>query len=348
MGRCSDGRRTLLPRSEHCSSGLLVHSIYAHTHTCTASVAIAIGPAWAKRPRVRPRLGPAVVAAPVRPGLTFHAEKSAPRHGWYAGQSGCPARSVSFPLPPQSCIALSPSAQSCADPRLGQTQPVPQRLSPSPQPDTAPRRCQTQPLYRSQTQPLVSVMLGTSPQSPNTQPMETSYLFVGRRNAGLLPHFPGRRLAYLGDKRRHACARLRVARGKTNDNARVHVCLAFRPAGRSKSGVTRSLPANVSASGQLPAGVRMRIAHSILLVYGAERASDGDARRAARPPPPVFGRNGTRAGRGPDAGRTIGFKEMYAGRTQTGRGRCRFSLWPGSTPKDPFKSYMFRSHYYSE
>eukprot|EP00661_Eupelagonemidae_sp_cell13_P016001 gene16001-biopygen8213 len=36
------------------------------------------------------------------------------------------------------------------------------------------------------------------------------------------------------------------------------------------------------------------------------------------------GRNGS--GRGPDADRTIGFKETGAGRTQTGRGRGRFSL----------------------
>eukprot|EP00661_Eupelagonemidae_sp_cell13_P004099 gene4100-biopygen820 len=38
-------------------------------------------------------------------------------------------------------------------------------------------------------------------------------------------------------------------------------------------------------------------------------------------------RKRTRAGCGPDAGRTIEFKGTHAGRTRTGRGKCRFSPW---------------------
>eukprot|EP00661_Eupelagonemidae_sp_cell13_P018442 gene18442-biopygen6914 len=40
------------------------------------------------------------------------------------------------------------------------------------------------------------------------------------------------------------------------------------------------------------------------------------------------------SGRGPDAGRTIGFKEMDSGRARTGRGQCRFSLCAPSPGDD--------------
>eukprot|EP00661_Eupelagonemidae_sp_cell13_P015244 gene15244-biopygen12711 len=48
------------------------------------------------------------------------------------------------------------------------------------------------------------------------------------------------------------------------------------------------------------------------------------ARARPCPPSPLCGRNGS--GRGPDADRTVEFKETDTGRTRTGRGPCRFSL----------------------
>eukprot|EP00661_Eupelagonemidae_sp_cell13_P009446 gene9446-biopygen176 len=140
---------------------------------------------------------------------------------------------------------------------------------------------------------------------------------------------PGRRRGpTLSIWRRKASAR---APARAPVSPRVRPATIMRSRGRARRGAWQ----RCSGPRQRGAGSPQSHFSKAVAESGSDATADSHLRGGLAPIAPRRGDEGRagrageerRNGRGPDAGRTIGFEGTDADRTRTGRGRGRFSLW---------------------